>query len=382
MTRVLVIGSLPESLINFRGDMIQALRAAGCDVVAAAPAGPAWVDERLAAWGVRRAVLPLSRTGTSLVADLKLVRHLYRLCRQERPDSVLGYTIKPVVYGSIAAGLARVPRIVALVTGLGFTFMKAGSIRQRLVQGIARTLFFVGLRSADVAVFQNPDDEAEFRERGLLHRKLDVRRVAGSGVNVDRYPLAPLPSAGPFRFLLIARLLLDKGVREYIAAAGEIRAQRKDVEFHLVGPHDTNPSAIPRQEIDDAVAVGAIVYHGAADDVRPFLRDCHVYVLPSYREGTPRSVLEALATGRPVITTDAPGCRETIRVAPSRNGVMVPVADAVALAASMRDFLDLPRPALQAMADSSREFAESRFDVRRVNADLLSAMGIHVQASV
>ncbi len=378
MTKVLVIGSLAESLINFRGDLIQELRRAGCEVVAAAPAGPAWVDERLAEWGVRRIVLPMNRTGTAILADLRLLKTLHHVCRTERPDCVLAYTIKPVVYGALAARLAGVRRIAVLVTGLGFTFMPAQGLKNRAVQAVGRLLYRAGLRSAHIALFQNPDDEAEFRASGLLGRGLEVRRVAGSGVNLERFPCAPLP-AEPVRFLLIARLLKDKGVREYLDAARRVRSQRPGVEFHLVGPHDTNPSAISREEIERSMADGSIRYHGPTDDVRPYLRDCHVYVLPSYREGTPRSVLEALAVGRPVITTDAPGCRETIRTSGPRNGVLVPVADADALTARMLEFSTLPRTDLEAMAASSREFAVSKYDVRRVNADLLDALHIHAE---
>ena len=378
MTRVLIIGSLAESLVNFRGDLIQDMLRNGCEVIAAAPAGPAWVDERLAAWGARRIVLPLNRTGTGILSDLHLLRTLYAVCRAERPDCVLAYTIKPVVYGALAARLAKVKRVAVLVTGLGFTFMPAHGFKNKAVQAVGRLLYRVGLRSAHIALFQNPDDEAEFRQSGLVPARLEVRRVAGSGVNLDRFPQQPLPT-GPARFLLIARLLKDKGIREYLAAARHVRAQRPDAEFHLVGPFDTNPSAIDKAELDSSVADGTVHYHGATDDVRPHLRDCHVYVLPSYREGTPRSVLEALATGRPVITTDAPGCRETIRTSGPRNGAMVPVADIDSLAARMLEFFDLPRAALEDMAASARQFAETKYDVRRVNADVLDALNIHAQ---
>lgn len=375
MSRVLLIGSLAESLVNFRGDLLQQLVGAGHEVFAAAPSGPAWVDDQLRSWGVHRITMGLNRHGTSAFGDFKLLLELHRVCRRLRPDVVLSYTIKPVVYGSLAARLAGVPRIAALVTGLGFAFMGARTLRQRVVQRIARGLYGVAMRSAHVVLFQNPDDQAEFRALGLLKQHLEVVLVNGSGVNLARFPSSP-PKEPPVQFLLVARLLLDKGVREYLQAAAVLHEKRPSCTCHLVGPFDSNPSAISESEVADAVGRRHIVYHGATDDVRPFLRDCHVYVLPSYREGTPRSVLEALAVGRAIITTDAPGCRET--VVPGRNGVLVPVADAQALAAEMIRFADMSLTDMAAMGNESRALAEERFDVRKVNADIMQALSLNV----
>lgn len=373
--KILVIGSLAESLVNFRGDLLRSLVASGCTVTAAAPAGPVWVDNKLRQWGVRRAVLPMNRTGVSLAQDLALLASLWRLVRSERPDAVLGYTIKPVVFGSLAAWLAGVPRKVAMITGLGFAFMDATSSRQRAVQRVARALYWLALRCADVVLFQNGDDEAALRSFGLLPAGADSRRIAGSGVNLERFPRQSLPS-GQRRFLLVARLLRDKGVREYFAAATRIRTTHPGIECDLVGPLDSNPSAVTAQELQEAIVSGAVRYHGAVDDVRPFLRDCHVYVLPSYREGMPRSVLEAMATGRPIITTDAPGCRETVEV--GVNGMLVPVGDSSALADAMAHYAEIDDASLETQATASRRLAEQRFAVQRVNADILDALGVTV----
>lgn len=369
--RVLVIGSLAESLVNFRGDLLRELKARGCDVIAAAPAGPAWVDEALARWGVRRIVLPLSRTGTNPLHDLALFRALRRLMRAERPAALLAYTAKPVIYGLLAAAATGESRKVALITGLGFAFMPARSAVQSLLQRITRGLYRRALRHADVVLFQNGDDEQVFRELGLLRPGADARRVAGSGVNLERYARQPLPS-GPPCFLLIARLLIDKGVGEYLAAAARLQAEGAGFRCELVGPLEAHPAAIELGRLERAVASGAIVWHGAVRDVRPHLAACHVYVLPSYREGMPRTVLEAMAIGRPVITTDAPGCRETVE--PGVNGARVPVADADALYREMKRFAALPRAELERMADASRRIAEAEFDVRKVNAAIVAAL--------
>ncbi|MCU0939909.1 MAG: glycosyltransferase family 4 protein [Burkholderiaceae bacterium] len=369
--RILVIGSLAESLVNFRGDLLRELKSLGHDVIAAAPAGPSWVDESLARWGVRRVVLPLSRTGTNPLSDLVLLRALRRLMQAERPDALLAYTAKPVIYGLLAAAATGVPRAVALISGLGFAFLPARSVVQSLLQRITRGLYRRALRHADVVLFQNADDEQVFRDLGLLRPGVSVRRVAGSGVNLERYARQPLPP-GPPRFLLIARLLIDKGVGEYLDAAARLHAEGAGVRCELVGPLEAHPAAIDAARIERDVAAGTIAWHGAVRDVRPHLAACHVYVLPSYREGTPRTVLEAMAVGRPVITTDAPGCRET--VVPGVNGTRVPVADSNALYREMKRFAALPRAELERMADASRAIATAEFDVRKVNAAVIAAL--------
>lgn len=369
--KVIVIGSLAESLVNFRGDLLRHLVAQGHQVLALAPPGPAWVQERLATWGVRYLPLPISRAGTSIAADLRLLQHLRRLFKAERPDVTLGYTIKPVVYGAIAAWLAGVPRVAAMITGLGFAFMPASGWKARMVQAVARGLYRAGLACADVIFFQNNDDEAEFRQRGLLPAGARIVRINGSGVHLGRYAPAPLPD-GPPRFLLVGRLITDKGVREYIAAAARLREDRPHAECHLVGPLDDNPASLTAAELAQAVSVGAIRYHGATQDVRPFIRDCHVFVLPSYREGTPRATLEAMAMGRPILTTDAPGCRDT--VVPGQNGLLVPVRDAGALAQAMITLVDMPRHALQRLGHASRARAEAVYDVVHVNGVITKAL--------
>ena len=371
--KVLVIGSLAESLVNFRGDLLRALAHAGHEVIAAAPAGPAWVDGALAKWQVRRIVLPLRRTGTNPVHDLGFLRTLLGLIRAERPYAVLTYTVKPVIYGLLAARTAGVPRRVALITGLGFSFLEARSAAQSVLQRAIRWLYRRALQGADVVLFQNRDDEEVFRSRGLLRPRQDVRLVAGSGVNLERYAARPLP-AGRRRFLMIARLLVEKGVQEYLEAAARLRAARPDVSCDLIGPLEDHPAAVSAQQIQQAVRSGAVVYHGAVRDVRPHLAAAHVYVLPSYREGTPRTVLEAMATGRPIITTDAPGCRET--VIPGRNGALVSVADSEALFREMLRFADFDDAELSRMGTASREIAEAKFDVRKVNAEIIAALAL------
>lgn len=371
MARVLIVASLAESLLNFRGDLIRHLRTRGHEVVTAAPGEAKEVDRTLASWGVRRVQIPLQRTGSSLSSDLRALVEMYRLMRKEKPDVMLAYTIKPVVYGSLAARLARVPRRAAMITGLGFAFASPSTLRQRLVRTVARSLYGVAMTFTDTVFFQNPDDEADFRSAGLLRRTQRIVHTGGSGVNLQHFTSAAMPD-GALRFLMVARLLFDKGVREYLQAAAQVRAARPDLSFHLVGPFDDHPSAVTRAEIESATAAGTIIYHGATTDVRPHLAGCHVYVLPSYREGTPRSVLEAMAVGRPVITTDVPGCRQT--VVPDDNGWLVAAQQVQPLAQAMLRMAELPRKEVERMAARSRALVESRFDVNIVNSQISEAL--------
>lgn len=373
MRTFLLIASYPDSLIKFRGPLLRALVAEGLNVHVAAPdlADVPDVRAELEALGITLHDIGLKRTGTNPVADLKTMAELWRLMRRIRPDYVLGYTIKPVIYGSLAAWLARVPERFALVTGLGYAFTGEATGKRGVLRKLIQRLYRFGLSKGHKVFFQNPDDEALFRQLALLPADTPSCVVNGSGVDVADYALAPLPEKPAF--LLIARLLGDKGVREYAKAARKVKAQYPDTTFRLVGWIDNNPDAINQQELDEWVNTGTVEFLGRLADVRPAIADCNVYVLPSYREGTPRTVLEAMAMGRPVITTDAPGCRET--VIDGDNGFLVPVKAVDELAAAMIRFAENPELADQ-MGKRSRQVAEQKYDVHRVNESMLAEMGV------
>lgn len=375
MARILIIASLASSLRNFRGPLLEAMLARGHTVVAAAPeleTDPetrAWLEAR----GVACHAYPMARSGLSPVGDLRSMLAHYRLMRRVRPDVCLGYTIKPVIWGGLAAWMAGVPQRVALITGLGYAFTGEAHGKRALVRGIARRLYTLALRRATLVFFQNPDDHTDFDRWGILPPELPVLVVNGSGVDTSTFAPAPLPDA-PMRFLLIARLLGDKGIREYVAAAASLRSKWPDAEFHLVGPLDPNPDGISETEVRGWQEAGHVVWQGARSDVRPALADTHVFVLPSkYREGTPRTVLEAMSMGRPVITTDTPGCRETVE--DGVNGFLVPPRDADALAAAMERFLTRP-DLIHHMGAASRQRATEKYDVHKVNAVMIGAMGL------
>ena len=369
--RFLLIASFPDSLLHFRGPLIDALLASGQSVHVAVPDLPfsSPIRSRLEANGVSVHDIPLQRTATNPGADFRLLIHLVRLLRQVRPQRVLGYTIKPVVYGMLAAWLARVPQRFALITGLGYAFQDAEG--RGAVRTLVKRLYSLSLGCAHKVFFQNPDDEGLFRKLGLVPDRVPSCVVNGSGVDLDFYKVAPVPVG--HHFLLVARLLGDKGVREYAEAARRIRLQHPEVFFHLVGWLDENPDAISQQELDGWFEDGTLVFHGRLADVRPVVAGCSVYVLPSYREGTPRTVLEAMAMGRAIITTDAPGCRET--VVHGENGFLVPVRSVDGLVAAMQRFLEDPT-LVEKMGRRSRAIAEEKYDVHKVNAVMLREMGI------
>jgi glycosyltransferase involved in cell wall biosynthesis len=369
---VMVIGSQARSLVNFRGPLVKALHEHGHRVIAAAPSLSEDLDcvEQLARMGAECRDIPLSRTGLNPVADLRLLGELVRIMRAAQPQAALGYTAKAAIFGSIAAAIAGVPRRYALITGLGYAFTAGGGLKRRLVRSVLMRLYRAALSRTTKVFFQNRDDAQEFRDLGLIPPALPVVIVNGSGIDLDRFAPAPLPPP-PLKFLLVARLLSAKGIREYAEAAAIVRARFPQVEFHLVGGLDSNPDAIPLREVEQWRADGRLVWHGEVADVRPYLAAAHVFVLPSYREGTPRSVLEAMGMGRAVITTDAPGCRET--VVDGDNGFLVPTHAVSPLVEAIERFVHDPA-LVERMAERSLDIARAKYDVHKVNAAMLQEM--------
>lgn len=369
--KILVLGSFAESLTRFRGALMAELVGQGYEVLACAPAADETIRRQLAALGVRYVDIALQRTGLNPLADLGLLWRLVGLLRRERPDVLFCYTIKPVVYGALAARLVGGIRVTPMITGLGYAFMGGGGRLQRLVSAAARGLYRLALQRAHCVFFQNPDDLGEFRRLNLLPAQARIQQVPGSGVDTLEYAQMPVPAAPVF--LLVARLVRDKGVYEYVEAARQVRRQYPAARFQIAGWIDENPTAIREEALAAWVSEGVVEFLGKLEDVRPALAACAVYVLPSYREGTPRSVLEAMAVGRAIITTDAPGCRET--VVDQYNGVLVPVADAARLAHAMCSFIERPER-VEEYARASRQLAEQRFDVRIVNRLIIQGMDL------
>lgn len=378
--KFLMISSFLPSVLNFRGKLLEAISAHDYEIHIMAPEFASFPEEqkKLEVLGYHLHEIPMQRTGTNPLADLKLLKNLYQQIRHIQPDYVLSYTIKPVIYGTLASWLAKVPHRFALITGLGYAFQNVESGKRSVFQKMVHGLYAQALKRSDKVFFQNPDDLKLFQDMHLLDADKPTVVVNGSGVNVQDFDVMPLPKneQGQVKasFLLIARLLGDKGVREYAESARIIKEKHPEAEFHLVGWIDDNPSAISQAELDTWIADGRLKYWGKLSDVRPAIAKSSVYVLPSYREGTPRTVLEAMAMGRAIITTDAPGCRET--VSHGVNGYLVGVKSVDDLVQSMQYFIEDPK-LIEYMGTRSREIALNKYDVHQVNKHMMAEMDIH-----
>ena len=371
--KIAVIASLAYSLTNFRGKLIAQMIAAGHDVLACAPDADGAVIDALWALGARFRCIPMGRANINPLEDVRTLLALIRLLHEEKPDIILAYTQKPIIYAGLAHRILRRGRFYPMVTGLGYAFSEHGRPWLRwVVAGLYRAA--VGRASAIIAF--NADDRDELKRHAIVHEQQDIVLVPGSGVDMAHFAQQPLPPGGPI-FLLIARLLHDKGLREFVAAASIVRRSYPAARFQLLGPFDRNPAAISPGELEQWRKRGMVEYLGETRDVRPALAACSVFVLPSYREGIPRTVLEAMATGRAIITTDAPGCRET--VCAGDNGLLVPVRDVPALADAMARFCR--EPALAAnMGARSHSIVRHRFAVEIVNQMLMGVMGLTSEA--
>jgi glycosyltransferase involved in cell wall biosynthesis len=346
---------------------MRALKMQGATVLGGGAAGDGF-EPKIEALGVPFVPLPIDKKSIRPDADVELFWTLYRWYRREKPDVVHHFTIKPVIYGSIAARLARVPRIVNTVTGLGFVFQEEVVWLRRLVE----RLYHVALACAHFTFFQNPDDLEMFLNRRLVKQR-KAGLLPGSGVDCAFFSpeiSRPQPSEKPLIFLMVARLLRDKGVYEFVEAARLVKRDFPATQFQMLGGRDErNPTLVPQWELDAWQQEGLITWLGEVADVRPFVADADVVVLPSYyREGVPRALLEAAAMEKPLITTDAVGCREVVDE--GVNGLLVPVKDATVLADAMIRMLKDPAMRVR-MGKAGRKKMEQDFDERIVLRKIL-----------
>lgn len=373
--KIVVIGGYAPSLVNFRGPLLGRMVALGHEVHGLAPVHVPDVGERLEAMGVDFHGIALNRRGLNPLADLGALLHLKQTLVRIKPDIVLSYTFKPVVYGSLAARMAWVghkKHVYAMITGLGYAFTEEAGLRRRILFNVAKGMYRSGLNACDGVIFQNPDDETFFRRLGVVPERVRTTVVGGSGVDMAHYAEAPLPQEPVF--LCLSRLLRSKGVALFAEAAAQLKERHPRAVFRLAGPLETGGDAVTPDEIARWRRAGAVEVLDPVEDVRPLLAGAGVYVLPShYREGVPRSILEAMSMGRAIVTTDAPGCRETVTA--GQNGFLVPPRDAAALASAMERFI-LDPDLIPAMGAASRALARERFDVDRVNDAILAFMGL------
>ncbi|QOD11862.1 glycosyltransferase family 4 protein [Psychrobacter sp. 28M-43] len=378
--KFLIYANYLPHVLNFRGKLLEAIANLGYEVHVLAPDIDSHTKDynTLLALGYIVHAVPMQRTGTNPIADMKTLIVTYRLLRDIQPDYMLSYTIKPIIYGTLAAWLAKVPKRFVLLSGLGYTFQEVEESGKRSgFQKLVHGLYQQALSRSTKVFFQNPDDLNLFKKLQILKSSIPAVIVNGSGVDVADFNVLPFPTneSGNIipSFLLIARLLKDKGIVEYTEAAKIIKEQYPSAQFHLVGWIDENPAAIDQVQLDEWIASGIINYWGKLDDVRPAIAASSVYVLPSYREGTSRSVLEAMAMGRPIITTDAPGCRET--VTEGLNGYLVPIKTVNELSSAMEKFV-VNLELITTMGKESRKLTEDIYDVHKVNAFMTEEMGL------
>jgi glycosyltransferase involved in cell wall biosynthesis len=368
--RVAVVINTSWNIWNFRRGLVKALLAAGHEVLAIAP--PDDYSARLESeLGCRYVPILMENKGTNPIKDAQLTRRFLATYKRERPDVVLHFTIKPNIYGTLAARLAGIPSINN-VSGLGTVFLI-----ENLVSKVARGLYRLAFRYPHKVFFQNNDDRELFIRYGLI-RPERTGLVPGSGVDLARFrPQEGVerPAGAPFTFLMVARVLYEKGIVEYFEAARQVQAAlgADKVRFQLLGSVDeAGGIGVPRATFESWLTDGAIDYLGTSDNVAEHLHRADCVVLPSYREGTPKTLLEAAACGKPLLTTDVPGCRETVQH--GRNGYLCQVRDAADLAAKLRDMAQLSPARLAAMGQASRELAEEKFDEKLVLSQYLAAV--------
>ena len=368
--RALLLSSHTPSLFWFRVDLMKEMQAEGYEVFAAAQMPESDWSERFNEIGVNYKQIKVSRNGLNPMGDLATLKDIKRLLREVKPDKIFVFQAKTVAYGCRAAASHGITEVYTLIAGLGSVYLGHG-LKNKLVKFIMSALYKQAFKRSKNVFFQNNDDKQTMLNEGLL-KEDKIVMIHGSGVNVEKFTPTELPSKPTF--LYIGRLIRDKGVGEYLEACKIIKAEYGDnVRCLLVGPYDSNPSALKQEELQPLVDKGIVEYFGEQKDVRPFISQCSVFVLPSYHEGTPKTVLESMAMGRAIITSNAPGCKET--VVDGINGFLTEVKNSFDVAAKMKEMIENPERVVS-MGKKSREIAVETFDVKKVNDVILRTMGI------
>ena len=371
MSRIVLLSNDSWSLIPFRGELLKEMVARRHEVFACAPDADEKTTKHLNKIGVKYKSVRLDRVGLNPFWEIRTLIDVNNVIKEIKPDVLLSYTIKPVLYGSLAAKFIGIQKTFSLITGLGYAFAEEGK-KNRVVRYIAQNMYRIALRFNNKVFFQNHDDWRAFTEKRILKDTSQGVIVNGSGVDVDRFKVEPYPES--ISYLLIARLLRSKGISEYIEAAKILKNKYPQLTFRIVGRPVNSPIAYTEKEIQEWKQRGIVEYLGELSDVRPAIAESSVFVLPTYyREGTPRTLLEAMAMGRPLITTDTPGCRETVRQ--GKNGFLIPIRDIDELVKAMEFFVQQPESA-RVMGIASREIAIERYDVNKINAVLLENMNL------
>ena len=366
---IIVFSSYTPSLFWYRIEMMQCFIEKGYEVYAVADQDDGEWKDKFAKIGIHYRQIFIQRNGMNPFKDLRTLREIVELYKELKPYKVFTYQAKSTIYGGIAGRIVGGIEVYPMVGGVGSVFL-SDSIKTRILRLIVKIEYRIALKKSKTVFFQNIDDEDIFKKYGIIKGQR-ICRLAGSGVNTEHFKPMELPERTAF--LLTARLIKDKGVMEYLEACEKLKKDYKEVKCLLVGPYDTNPTAITEEEIKPYIDKGIIEYFGNQEDVRPFLGLCSVFVLPSYREGTPKDVLEAMSCERAILTTDTTGCRETVDN--GKNGFLVPVKDSESLYKKMKYMVENPE-IVKVMAKESRKMAQEKFDVRIVNDNICKAMDI------
>lgn len=369
MAKVLIIAGYASSLYNFRGPLIKALLRHH-DVITTAPFDTEEVSKKIEQLGVTYFPNKFQRAGMNPFADQLASKELQRYIEREAPDVVLAYTIKPVVFGLRSAQKAGVKKTFALITGLGSGFDDT-SLKQKVISKVVKQLYKRVLYKTTGVIFQNPDDKKYFVDNDIIESKNNWHIVNGSGVDLSHYK-SDIPNTSPLSFLLVARMVREKGVEIFVNVARRVKMKYPEAIFRLLGWVDENPNSLSLKQIEAWQKEGFVIYHGSATDVRSYYKKSSVFVLPTYyREGTPRTILEAMSMKRPIITTDTPGCRET--VVQGKNGFLIPPRDEDALYEKVVYFLENPDEVVR-MGMESFKVAQEKYDVNKVNHDIMKFM--------
>ena len=374
--KILLIGTTAECVYNFRKDLILALVSKGYEVYAFTTDYIPSELEKISALGAIPVPYVFSRGGLNPLNEFKNTITLYKKIKQINPHLVLSYFAKPAIFGTIAAKMAKVPRIFAMLEGLGYTFTEQPeglSTKTKFIKQSQIALFKFSLPLADGVIFLNPDDPKDLLAKNNIEVK-KVHLLGGIGINLADYPFSTKQLSDNITFIFVGRLLKEKGINDYVNAAKIVKNKYPNTKFVVLGATDnSNFGSLTQKDINSLVQTNLIVYPGRVDNVNKWLEDSDVFVLPSYREGIPKSTQEAMAIGRPIITTDVPGCRET--VIDGVNGFLVPRWNPQALAEKIIYFIEHPDKIIQ-MGKESYKLAQERFDSHKVNEHMLNILGL------
>lgn len=377
--KIILIGNTSSTMLGFRSDLMKKLISNEFEVYAFVCEYNEKHLEEIRQLGAVPVTYKMNRGGLNPFADLRTIFELKEKISKIKPNIVFSYFTKPVVYGSSAAKLSNVPKIIGMIEGLGtpFTIHKNGqSLKVKLIRFIQVSLYKLIFPFLDKIIFLNPDDPKDLIEKNSIkYKKNAVQMLGPIGLNLNEYPYTHWDESQQISFIFIARLLAEKGIFEYIEAAKLVKQKYPNIIFKIIGGlDDENPYGLTEKELKDVISSGVVEYSGFVTDVAKRIQDSAAFVLPSYyREGVPRSTQEAMAIGRPVITTDVPGCRET--VVDGVNGFLVPKWNPEALADKMCYFIENPEQ-VNKMGLKSYEIAQEKFDAEKVNSKLIEIMGL------